>query len=222
MKLQSILICACLCFSLQGWCQSGDWYVQAGGGYLLIDQISQLGFEKQGPSVVAQFEIGRKFKPLSVGVQMNLASNYTFYKYDLRQHIRTLYAKYSLNALVPWLPYGLDPYLMVGASHLRTELITYQKDAIKERLVEYGEVQDKPMYSIGGGLQVGSHRYIFGLQYLYNPNKNTFSVDAEQDQLPFATSAHFVQATVSIRIHAPKLNGRGKCPRFSRKGIIRF
>lgn len=201
--------------------QSSKLYLQVGGSYLLYDQIEQFGFDRQGPSAMAYAEVGMQFKPLSVGAQQTFLQEYGFYRFAIKQQLQTVYAKYSFNQYLNWLPYGLDPYAMVGASLITNRFQTYAESTRNPQEITDQEVSMKPGYTFGLGLQAGSERLILGLHYQYTPSKDQFTLQ-DFEELPFRTSAHLITLDVGIRLTVADRNKRNRCPRFGRKGILRL
>jgi hypothetical protein len=204
---------------LQG--QTSKWFVQVGGGYLAINQIEQLGFDSEGPAILAAVEVGKTFQPLSVGVQQSFFQEYVFYRYGIKQQIQTIYAKYSLNQLTDLLPYGVDPYLMAGAAFTTNRFLTFDNTDPDLPGPEGQEIYKSPGYTVGGGLQIGSRSIIFGMHYQYSPGQNSFTL-SDFETLPFATGVHLFSIDMAIRLTAPSMKKHSKCPRFGGKGMLRF
>ncbi|NND07929.1 MAG: hypothetical protein HKN87_16240 [Saprospiraceae bacterium] len=201
--------------------QTSKLYLQVGGSYLLHDQIEQFGFDRQGPSVMGYAEVGMQYKPLSVGAQQTFLQEYSFYRFSIKQQLQTVYAKYSFNQYLNWLPYGLDPYAMVGASIITNRFQTYAEPNRNPQEITDQQVSMNPGYTFGIGLQAGSERLILGLHYQYTPSKEQFTLQ-DFEELPFSTSAHLITIDVGIRFTVADRNKRSKCPRFGRKGILRL
>lgn len=220
-SFKNLLLFSFLSITVSSIGQNSQWYLQLGGGYFLLNQIEQLGFESKTPAGHLIGEIGKTFQPLSIGVQQSFLQRYSFYRYDIKQRLQTVFAKYSLNHLTDLLPYGLDPYVMVGASFTTNRFITYQENdaGILERISEERTV--KPGYTYGAGIQVGSRKLILGLQYQYTASKDDFTL-ADFNTLPFATGSHLISLNVGLRIMAPQFGRGSRCPRFGGKGFIRF
>lgn len=208
---------SCLVTSAIG--QKSKWYLQLGGGYNLMDRVEQLGFDRTGPSGFMYAEIGRTFRPLSVGVQESAKQSYDFYKYRIHIHSQMVYAKYNFNHMMDWLPVGLDPYVKVGATLLHVSLDTYQEADFAARLDRSTKM--RPAYTFGAGVQIGSRHVVLGMHYEYTPGKDVFDV-SDFGSLPFATGVHTMTIDAAIRIFEPSKSRRSKCPRFGGKGIIRF
>jgi hypothetical protein len=199
--------------------QTSKLYLQVGGGYLLYNQLEQVGFDAAGPATMAYAEVGKTFRPLSIGGQQTFLQEYSFFKYRLKQQIQTLYAKYSFNQYLEFLPYGLDPYAMIGASFITNRFQTFDRENPSELINQ--EVISKPGYTFGAGLQAGIHRLIVGFHYQYTPGRDSFTLE-DFETLPFATGSHLISLNIGIRLTAPEKSKRSRCPRFGGKGMLRF
>ena len=199
--------------------QTSKFYIQIGGGYLALNQIEQIGFSPEKPALLTYAEIGKTFKPLSIGAQQTFLQEFNFYKYSIKQQLQTLYAKYSFNQYFDWLPYGLDPYLMMGASYITNRFQTFDRE--DPNLLVNQEVSTKPGYTFGLGIQAGSHRLIVGAGYQFSPGNESFTLQ-DFETLPFATAVHMITINIGIRLTAPEISKRRRCPRFGGKGMLRF
>ncbi len=203
--------------------QTSDWYLQVGGGYMIVEQLNQLGFEKSSPSFTGFAEAGRLHQPLSVGVQSTFRQEHGFYRYAIKQQIRSVYVKYSFNKVIPWMPYGLDPYLMAGASQVKNQFVSYEQQDPAAQIIESREIKETAGYTFGSGIQVGSRNVVAGLHYQFTPGRDRFYVPTgDASELTFETTSHFLEVRLAIRLTAPKLGTTRRCPRFHRKGSIRF
>lgn len=201
--------------------QTSKWYLQIGGGYLLLDQIEQLGFERQSPSGLLYLEIGKTFQPVSIGIQQSVFQHYRFYRYDIKQQSQSIYAKYSINHLTHLFPYGLDPYVMLGASYLKNRFVTREENDQGVWAPVSQELSQKTSFTFGAGIQIGSQKVILGVHYQYTSGNDHFTV-SDFETLPFATGSHLVSLNVGLRFLSPHLNRSRRCPRFGGKGMIRF
>ncbi|MCB0688453.1 MAG: hypothetical protein KDC53_18065 [Saprospiraceae bacterium] len=200
--------------------QGSRWYLQMNGGYLLLNQLEQLGFEPEHPAGLISIEVGKTYQPLSVGVQQTLFQEYGFYRYRIKQSLQTIYAKYSLNQFINALPYGVDPYFMLGVSYTQNRFQTYEQPDQGPLLVSQETVQN-PGYTIGGGIQIGSRNLTLGLHYQYTSGRETFSL-ADFETLPFATGSHLISLNIGYRFTAFSHKRTSRCPRFGGKGMLRF
>ncbi|MDH3243687.1 MAG: hypothetical protein OEM26_03640 [Saprospiraceae bacterium] len=95
LRFITVLLSLSCYLSLGG--QTSDWYLQVGSGYMIVEQLNQLGFEKSSPSFTGFAEAGKLHQPVSVGVQSTFRQEYGFYRYAIKQQIRSVYVKYSFN-----------------------------------------------------------------------------------------------------------------------------
>lgn len=201
--------------------QTSKWYLQAGGGYLFLNQIEQLGFDPKNPAALVYVEAGKTFQPLSIGVQQTLFQHYGFYRYAIKQNLQTIYAKYSLNQLLDIIPYGVDPYIMGGASYVTNRFLSYEENDQGQFTLATREVSKKPTYTIGAGIQVGSRALILGLHYQYSAGIDSFTL-ADFETLPFVTGTHLLSVNIGIRFVTADSKRGSRCPRFGGKGMLRF
>jgi opacity protein-like surface antigen len=196
------------------------WYLQLGAGYAVWKQNQQIGFNESGKFGTINLEIGKKYKPLSVGAYMSNSLKSTLFNYDMNQKIYGLYAKYSINRFIPGLPHGIDPYVFAGSTAVQTRLT---KNDISQEKPVVESVQEKlnASYSFGGGIQVGSEFLIFGFHYQFTPVSQLFDIN-ENPQLKFNTSIHQAEVRLAIRLVTPDRNKSG-CYSFNRKkAYIKF
>ncbi len=223
MKTILRLLCALLffCTLSASIAQTSRFYLQLGGGYLLMDQVEQLGFDKVGTSILAYAEVGMKFRPLSVGVQHSFYQAYDFYKYSIKQQMKSIYAKYSFNQYLDWLPYGLDPYAMVGASLISSRFQTIDQLDHGAGVVLDQQIISRPGYTFGAGIQAGSRWLVFGIHYQFTPGGDQFVLQ-DFESRTFATGSHMLSIDIGVRLLTPARRKGSRCPRFGGKGMLHF
>ncbi len=119
------------------------------------------------------------------------------------------------------MPFGLDPYAMVGAGLASKQITTFQKSSVPYEIPEMQEVNREPIYTFGFGVEIGSRNFLLGLHYQYLPGNDKFT-STEGEPLSFATANHLVSASAAFRFVARHAARGIKCPRFGQKGIVRF
>lgn len=196
------------------------WFIQVNAGLAVWKQNQQYGFKENGKFGTLSLEIGKKYKPLSMGAFMSNGLKSSFFNYTLNQRIYGIYGKYSINKFIPMLPHGIDPYIFAGSTIQQTSLTKYSVENL-ENETESVQNRTRAGYSFGGGLQVGSESIIIGFHYQFTPGTQLFEI-SENPQIQFNTGIHQAEIKIGIRLSTPDQNRSG-CYSFNkRKGYLKF